>query len=121
MILSYPPKIALNPDASSAKTLLELYQVEFDTFGRFAKDFVRTMVFPKISHLVPSATREGAEAFLKRMRYKRDVFELGSSDLGSLSEIWGDVLAGHLSVQEGARRSQIVAQRSYQVVDRSPP
>lgn len=113
------PVIYLNPDAQSAAILISLYEKEFDVFVGMAKDFVRNLVFPQISSLVPSATKQGAEAFLKRMRWKREVFEYETADTGRLHEIWQDVLAGKLSVEEGARRSQVVVQRSYQEVDSS--
>ncbi|MDH5546199.1 MAG: ATP-binding protein [Gammaproteobacteria bacterium] len=111
------PTIYINPNGSSASILLEVYQNEFEVFAGMVKDFVRSIIFPKIANFVPSATREGAEAFLKRMRSKREVYEYEKTDLGSLSEIWDLVLAGQISVDEGARRSQVVARRNVQVVD----
>lgn len=111
------PTIYINPDGPSASILLEIYRSEFDVFSGMVKDFVRTIIFPKIANIVPSATREGAEAFLKRMRSKREVFEYEITDLGNLSDIWDQVLAGQITVDEGARRSQIVAKRNVQIVD----
>jgi molecular chaperone HtpG len=109
--------IYINPNGQSASILLEVYQSEYEVFAGMVKDFVRSIIFPKISHLVPSATREGAEAFLRRMRSKREIFEYEKTDLGSLSEIWDLVLSGKITVDEGARRSQVVARRNVQVVD----
>ena len=111
------PTIYINLDGQSASILLEVYENEYEVFAGLVKDFVRSIVFPKIASLVPSATREGAESFLKRMRSKREVFEYETADLGSLSEIWDLVLVGELTVDEAARRSQYVAKHSVQVVD----
>ncbi len=111
------PTIYINPDGQSASILLEVYENEYEVFAGLVKDFVRSIVFPKIAGLVPSATREGAEAFLKRMRSKREIFEYETADLGSLSEIWDSVLAGKLTVDEAARRSQFISKHSVQVVD----
>ena len=111
------PNIYVNPDSQSASILLSLYEREYEVFSSMAKDFVRSMIFPKISNLVPSATREGAEAFLKKMRSKREIFEYEEEDLGSLSDIWDMVVAGKITVDEGAKRSQIVAKHNIQIVD----
>jgi molecular chaperone HtpG len=83
------------------------------------KDYVRTVIFPKVADLVPSSTRQGAEAFLRLIRRPRDVFEYELADLGSVSDIWADYAAGLLSLAEAALRSSEVATANYQVVDRS--
>jgi hypothetical protein len=42
-------------------------------FVSTVKDFVRNVIFPRVNDLVPSSTREGAEAFLKSIRRTHDV------------------------------------------------
>jgi molecular chaperone HtpG len=68
---------------------------------------------------VPSATRQGAEAFLKSIHRTREVFEYETNDLESLTTLWTDYLGGKLTFQQATERSTRVAQRSYQVLDRS--
>ena len=116
-----PVRIFIGHKSSSVQSLLQLYATEYEVFGHMVKDFIRSAIFPKISNLVPSATREGAEAFLRKMRDKREPFEYSYEDLGSLSEIWANVAAGKISVEEGAKRSQFIAQKSIQVVDSPVP
>ena len=111
--------LALDPNGSSFFVLKELYSTEYRAFGSFIKDFVRTVVFPQVKKLVPSSTREGAAAFLKRIRSKRDLFEYQLSDRQELSSIWEDYYRGSISFEEAAKRSRTVAQRSIQVVSRS--
>jgi len=111
------PTIFINEGAQSVSSLLALHESESQVFGHMVKDFVRSTIFPKVSDMVPSATREGAEAFLKRIRSRREVFEYEETDMSTLSEIWADVLKGKISVDEGARRSQVVARRNIQEVD----
>ena len=82
-----------------------------------AKDFVRNMIFPRVSDLVPTATRQGADAFLKSIHRAREVFEYEASDLESLASLWKDYMSGRLSFHQAAERSNRVATRSYQVVD----
>ena len=116
-----PIRIFIGHKSSSVQTMLQLYITEYEVFGHMIKDFVRSAIFPKISNLVPSARREGAEAFLRKMRDNSDTFEYTYEDLGNLSEIWANVAAGKLSVEEGARRSLFVAQKNIQIVDLPVP
>ena len=116
-----PIRIFIGHKSSSVQLVLQLYTTEYEVFGHMIKDFVRSAIFPKISNLVPSARREGAEAFLRKMRDKRELFEYTYEDLGNLSEIWTNVAAGKISIEEGARRSLFVAQRNIQIVDSPVP
>ena len=112
-----PVEIFLDPAGGTVRLILDLYEKQFSAFGHMAKDFVRNMIFPRISDLVPTATRQGAEAFLKSIHRAREVFEYEASDLESLASLWKDYMSGRLSFQLAAERSNRVATRSYQVVD----
>ena len=82
-----------------------------------AKDFVRTVLFPRIADHVPSSTREGAEAFLRAIRRPREVFEYADDDLGSLPSIWEDYNEGRISLSQAVTRSQAAVRYNVQVVD----
>ena len=112
-----PVEIFLDPAGTSVQLALELYEKQYTAFGHMAKDFVRNMIFPRVSDLVPSATRQGAEAFLKSIHRTREVFEYEAADLENLASLWKDYMSGKLSFQQAAERSERVATRSYQVVD----
>jgi molecular chaperone HtpG len=112
-----PVEIFLDPTGTTARLILELYDKEYSAFGHMAKDFVRNMIFPRVSDLVPSATRQGAEAFLKSIHRTREIFEYETTDLESLTSLWKDYLSGKLTFQQAADRSNRVAVRSYQVLD----
>ena len=99
-----PVVIYLDPDASSVAPLLALYREDFDTFGPFVKDFIRTTVFSRIAKLVPSSTREGSEAFLRHLRSNRDWFEYEIEDRASLEDIFIELHAGRLTVAEAKSR-----------------
>jgi molecular chaperone HtpG len=114
-----PPTIVLDPAAPTFGIVAALYATDIQAFGSMIKDFVRNMVFPRISDLVPSSTRQGAEAFLKTIRRTRDVFEYEYDDLSSLSAIWSEYLEGRLSIDEVAERSTRIVERSVQFVDSS--
>ena len=112
-------RIALDPSSPTFAVLKELYTTEYSTFGSFAKDYVRTVVFPQVKDLVPSSTREGATAFLKRIRSKRDLFEYELSDRRELGSIWEDYYRGTITFEEAAEQSRTATQGSIQVVARS--
>ncbi len=112
-----PVEIFLDSAGNTIRLILEIYETQFSAFSDMVKDFARNMIFPRVSDLVPTATREGAEAFLKSIHRTREVFEYEASDLESLTSLWKDYMSGKLSFQQAAERSGKVATRSYQVVD----
>ena len=112
-----PVVVYLNPEGPTAKIILKVYDEQYAAFGDMTKDFVRNMIFPRVSDLVPTATRQGAQAFLKSISRPREVFEYEASDLESLTALWNDYMSGRLSFQQASARSARVATRSYQVVD----
>jgi molecular chaperone HtpG len=114
-----PVEIVLDPGGPTVKLMVGLYEKEYNAFGHMAKDFVRNTIFSKVSDLVPSSTRQGAEAFLKSIHRSREVFEYETADLDSLTSLWQDYLGGKLTFQQATERSKRVAVRSYQVVDSS--
>ena len=109
-----PVTIYLDPDSSSVAPLLALYRDDYNAFAPFIKDFVRSVVFPRIAKLVPSSTREGAEAFLRHLRSNRELFEYEIDDKADLDEIFEELRAGRLTSVEAARR---LIDRDRSVVD----
>lgn len=114
-----PVNIVLDPSSGTVATVLHLYDSDYSSLAGMVKDFVRSVIFPKVSSLVPSSTRQGAEAFLRSIRRPREVFEYERDDLGNLTEIWNEYLNGKLSMTEAAQRSATYVQRNVQVVDPS--
>ncbi|MER8482502.1 ATP-binding protein [Mesorhizobium sp. M1322] len=112
-----PLEIFINPTAPTARMLIDLYEREYIAFGHMAKDFVRTMIFPKVSDLVPSATKQGAEAFLKSISRSREIFEYEADDLESLTSVWDDYMGGKMNFAQAVDKSSGLARRSFQVVD----
>ena len=109
--------VALNPEAQSIQLLTSVYQNEYGAFGSMAKDFVRTLLFPRIADYVPSSTRQGAETFLRTIRRSRELFEYADDDLGSLPIIWKDYDEGRISLDEAVTRSRTAVRSSVQVVE----
>jgi molecular chaperone HtpG len=113
------PRIVLDPTGPTFTLVCSLYDSDYTAFGSMTKDFIRNVVFPRVSDLVPSSTRQGAEAFLKSIRRTSDVFEYEYDDLDNLSTVWQDYLAGLLSMSEAASRSTHIVTRNVQVVESS--
>lgn len=114
-----PVDIVLDPGSGTVATILRLYDSDFASLSGMVKDFARSVIFPKIASLVPSSTRQGAEAFLRSIRKPREIFEYERDDLGSLTEIWNEYLSGKLSMTEAAQRSASYVRQNVQVVDRA--
>ena len=102
--MNVPVTIYFDPDSSSVAPLITLYREDYNAFSPFVKDFVRSSVFPRISKLVPSSTREGAEAFLRHLRSNREWFEYEFEDKADLEEILEELRAGRMTLVEAARR-----------------
>ena len=99
-----PVVIYFDPDSSSVAPLITLYLEDYNAFAPFVKDFIRSTVFPRISTLVPSSTREGAEAFLRHLRSNREWFEYEFEDKADLEEILEELRAGRMTFAEASRR-----------------
>ena len=99
-----PVVIYLDPHSSSVAPLLSLYSNDYNAFTPFVKDFIRSLVFPRISNLVRSSTREGAEALLRHLRSNREWFEYELDDRADLEDIFVELHAGRMSVVEATRR-----------------
>ena len=99
-----PVVIYLQPTSSSVAPLLALCRDDFEAFGPFVKDFIRSTVFSRIAKLVPSSTREGSEAFLRHLRSNREWFEYEFEDRASLEDIFEDLRAGRMTVAEAKKR-----------------
>ena len=110
-------KITLNPEGQTVLLLIGIFQTEYEAFGSMAKDFVRTMLFPRIADYVPSSNRQGAEAFLRAIRRPPESFDIADDDLGSLPGIWKDYAEGDISLDQAVMRSQAAVHSSVQVVD----
>ena len=109
--------VVLNPEGQTVQLLTQIFDTEYEAFGSMAKDFVRSVLFPKLADHVPSSTRQGAEAFLRAIRKSPEPFELADDDLGSLPSIWKDYDEGQITLDQAVERSRSAVRSSVQVVD----
>ena len=111
-----PVKIYLDPGGASFQILERLYETEYSAYISYAKDFVRSTIFPKVERYAPSSTRQGAEAFLRTIRTKPELMEYERSDSQELTAIWEEFRRGHLTLVEAAQRSRVAVRGNVQVV-----
>lgn len=114
-----PVTITLDPASSSLSILISLYDSDYSAYPSMAKDFIRTIVFPQIRDLVPSSTRQGAEAFLKSISRHREIFQYEARDREELGAIWEDYLSGTITLGEATQRSVNAVRATVDVVTTS--
>ena len=114
-----PVSLVLDSQSSTIAPILSLYDTDFASLTGFVKDFIRNAIFPKVAHLVPSSTRDGASAFLTSIRRPRDLFEYELADMGSLTDIWQEYTEGHISMKEAVQQSERIVRGNIQILDSS--
>ena len=87
-------EVLLHRDAGDLRALVQCYHDAIDVFGGFVRDFVRVRLYPLFSSMVPSDTREGADALRKALQRKREVYRYDAEDLGGIEGLISDYIAG---------------------------
>ncbi len=100
--------IHLKRQAHSINYLRQVYQTEYNLFDGFVKDYVRQNIYPRINNYVPSATREGADALIKIMKQKKDLFSIEEKEMGQVDEVISDYLKGRASLADVHRVSSSI-------------
>lgn len=100
--------IHLKRNANSINYLRQVYQTEYNLFDGFVKDYVRQNIYPRINNYVPSATREGADALIKIMKQKKDLFSIEEKEMGQVDEVISDYLKGRASLADVHRVSSSI-------------
>lgn len=97
--------IHLQRGGKSLKSLCEIYKTDYSLFDGFIKDYVRQNLYPHLSNYVPSATRQGAEALMRIMKQKKDLFSIEEKEMGYVDEIIREYLEGKASLAQVHRVS----------------
>ena len=112
-------KITLDVAANVIGFMLEIYGKEYSVFTSYVKDFVRTALFDKISQYMPSSTRQGAEAFIKTIKKKHEIFEIDEGETDIIASIWDDYSSGIISMSEAIDKVAVAPRKSVQTVDKA--
>lgn len=97
--------ISIARDMSSVKTVVETYRSAPEVFHGFVIDFVRQHVYPHIREQVPSSTRQGKDALLRRLKENEELFKYDLSDFGEAEELLADYLSGKTTLEQVIRTS----------------
>jgi molecular chaperone HtpG len=87
-------EILLHRESGELRALVQCYHDALDVFGGFVRDFVRVRLYPLFASVVPSATREGADALRKALQRKREVYRYDADDLGGIEGLISDYITG---------------------------
>lgn len=97
--------ISIAKNLPAVTMVVECYRTARDVFEGFVKDFVREHVYPNIRDHVPSSTRQGRDALLRRLQQNKELFRLHESDYGEVESLLADYLAGKAEFDEVIRAS----------------
>lgn len=111
--------ITIERTLSAIEVIIGLYENEYSAFGAMVGDFVRNVVFPRVSRYVPNSQTEGTEAFLQMIRRRREAFEYEGDDIQEFPELafWEDVRNDRMAVADAIKRTMAVSRRDVQVLD----
>ena len=111
--------ITIDRSLSAIEVIVGLYENEYSAFGPMVGDFVRNVVYPRISRYVPNSQAEGTEAFLQMIRRRREAFEYEDTDILEFPELtfWDDVRHDRMTVAEAIEKTMAVSRRDVQVLD----
>ena len=98
-------KIHLQRGGKSLKSICEVYKTDYSLFDGFVKDYVRQNLYPHLSNYVPSATKQGAEALMRIMKQKKDLFSIEEKEMGYVDDIIRDYLEGKATLAQVHRAS----------------
>ena len=111
--------ITIERSLGAIEVIVGLYENEYSAFGPMVGDFVRNVVYPRISRYVPNSQVEGTEAFLQMIRRRREAFEYEGTDILEFPELafWDDVRHDRMGVAEAIEKTMAVSRRDVQVLD----
>jgi molecular chaperone HtpG len=108
--------IHIQRGTNSINYLREVYRSDYSLFDGFVKDYVRQNLYPRLSSYVPSATKQGADALMKIMKQKKDLFSIEEKEMGQIDEVISDYLKGQATLADVHRASAAIYNSQKQVV-----
>ncbi|MDE0452002.1 MAG: ATP-binding protein [Gammaproteobacteria bacterium] len=111
--------ITIERSLGAIEVIMGLYDREYSAFVPMVGDFVRNILYPRISQFVPSSQAQGTEAFLQMIRRRREAFEYEGDDIQEFPELafWDDVRNDRMSVADAIEKTMAVSRRDVQVLD----
>ena len=111
--------ITVERNLGAIEVIIGLYENEYSAFGAMVGDFVRSVVFPRISQYVPTSQTHGTQAFLQMIRRRREAFEYEREDITEIPELafWDDVRNDRISIADAIKRTMAASRSDVQVLD----
>ena len=111
--------ITVERDLGAVEMIVGLYENEYSAFGAMVGDFVRGVVFPRISRYVQTSQTHGTQAFLQMIRRRREAFEYERDDITEIPELafWDDVRNDRISIADAIKRTMAASRSDVQVLD----
>ena len=103
-------EVALDKDSGNVRTVLEIYDRQYDLFESFVKDFARNYLYPQLSPFVPSSTRQGADALFKILQKNKELYVVEKEERGDMEILLKEYMAGDISLQDAIKKVSTVAQ-----------
>ena len=98
-------RISVARDMPAVRMVVEAYRSAPEVFHGFVIDYVRVHVYPQIRDRVPSSTRQGRDALLRRLKANEELFRYDLSDVGEAESLLADYLAGKANLEQVMRSS----------------
>jgi len=108
--------VYIKRESSEVSYLQTLYKDDYDLFGRFVTDFVRSYLYPRFSQYVPSSTKMGADTLYKLLQQKRELYTIEYSDMGSMDGVMKKYLNGDIEYSEVLIAAKSIKSSSIQTV-----
>ncbi|MCY4487343.1 MAG: ATP-binding protein [Deltaproteobacteria bacterium] len=111
--------VTIERDLSAIEVIVGLYENEYSAFGAMVIDFVRGVIFQRISRYVPNSQTQGTQAFLQMIRRRREAIEYERDDIQEFPDLtfWDDVRNDRVAVAEAIKRAMAISRNDVQVLD----
>jgi molecular chaperone HtpG len=111
--------VYLSRSSNNIMQLLTIREQTPELFEPFVKDYIRNYLYQKLSPFVPSSTREGADALLKLLQKKKELFTIELEDLGEIETLLKDYNDGKISINEVFKSSVSMAKPQTQILEQN--
>jgi molecular chaperone HtpG len=111
--------VYLSRSSNNVMQLLTIREQTPELFEPFVKDYIRNYLYQKLSPLVPSSTREGADALLKLLQKKKELFTIELEDLGKIETLLKDYNDGKISINEVFKSSVSMVRPQTQTLEQN--
>ena len=89
-------EMSIARDMSAARMVIEAYRSAPEVFGAFVKDFVREHIYKHVRDHVPSSTKQGRDALLKRLKENEELYRYDETEYGGIESLLADYLSGKI-------------------------